>query len=242
MSTAAVQLAQRLQRNLCRPRGFTTSPHGKRLGGVTPGSDCELKSHCQTTSKKEKGTQSVGLTFKVVCGLRWSTTSPPWILPHITSGMLYGKLKAWTDLAEEQSKSGGRPVLCSSSALSYTNRLYQHSRGDSSKQPGPVTSSLAGSLEKGLCVSQNAAAAPGKDQALAILCPSQIVKEEETGSCTLTATHQVLRDVELQPNPPGSLGLFPCGCHINIETTLLTNMCSALPDCQPHTVTGLQAC
>lgn len=42
------------------------------------------------------------------------------------------------------------PVLCSSSALSYTNKLYQHSRGDSSKQPRPVTPSLEGSPQKGL--------------------------------------------------------------------------------------------
>lgn len=78
-----------------------------------------------------------------------------------------------------------------------------------------------------------------RDQALAVLCPSQTFKDKDTDTCGLAATHCFLWDVELKANPPASLGLFPCGCHI--KTIVLADLGRAQPDCQPHTVTGLQA-
>lgn len=73
----------------------------------------------------------------------------------------------------------------------------------------------------------------GRDQALAILCPSQTFKDKDTDTCGLAATHCFLWDVELKPNPPASLGLFPCGCHINSKTIVLTDPGTTQPDCQP---------
>lgn len=86
------------------------------------------------------------------------------------------------------------------------------------------------------------AGAQGRDQALAVLCPSQTFKDKDTDTCGLAATHGFLWDVQLKPNPPASLGLLPCGCHINSKTIVLTDPSTAQPDCQPHTVTRLQAC
>lgn len=91
-------------------------------------------------------------------------------------------------------------------------------------------------------MSQAAAGAPGEDEALAILCHSQTPQEKDTGSYGLAATYHFLQGVEVDLNPPASLGLFPCGRHINSKTTLLAEQGTALPNYQPHSVTGLQAC
>lgn len=107
---------------------------------------------------------------------------------------------AWIGLAENQTRLGGRSLLQTSSALNYTSRLCQHRRGDSSKQPGPVASPLAGSLQKCLCE-------PGSNSSIRRESGSghymllRTLKEKEAGCWGHAATHHFLWDVGLKPYP-----------------------------------------